>query len=117
MTQEQAATLARMGRHSVQRYETGRREPSASILKSLADVYSKNLDWFWGDQEEKSAPKASQLPTKNGRETRRNAAQIALQDVQSDLSDEARKFIAICIRFIHTREAHTRDVSLSSRLP
>ena len=69
MTQEQAATLTSMGRHSVQRYEAGQREPSASALKSLADAYNKNLDWFWGDQEEKSAPKASQLPTKNGRGT------------------------------------------------
>ena len=117
LTQEEAATLTRMGRHSVQRYEAGLREPSASALKSLADAYSKNLDWFWGDHEEKRAPKASQLPAGNGRETRRNAAQIALQDVQSDLSDEAIKFIANCIRFIHTREAHTRDVSPSSRLP
>ena len=49
LTQEEAATLARMGRHSVQRYENERREPSASILKTLADVYSKNLDWFWDD--------------------------------------------------------------------
>ena len=65
LTQEEAATLARIARHSIQRYETGRREPTASNLKTLADVYSKNLDWFWGDQEEKSAPKARQLPTKN----------------------------------------------------
>ena len=115
MTQDQAATLARVGRHSVQRYEAGLREPSASALKSLADVYSKNLDWFWDDQEEKSVPKASQLPTQDGRETRSNAAQIALQDVQSDLSDEAIKSIANYIRLIHTREAHTHDVRFSSR--
>ena len=118
MTQEQAAILTRMGRHSVQRYEAGLREPSASALKTLADAYGKNLDWFWDDQEEKSAPKASQLPpTQDGPETRPNAAQIALQEVQSDLSDEAIKFITNCIRFAHTRETHTQDASPSSPLP
>ena len=117
MTQEQAAVRARIARHSIQRYETGFREPSASALKSLADVYGKNLDWFWGDQEENSDPQESQLPTQDGRETRPNAAQIALQEVQSDLSDEAIKFITNCIRFVHTRKAHTQDASPSSPLP
>ena len=65
MTQEQAAVRARIARYSVQRYETGIREPSASALKSLADVYGKNLDWFWGDQEENSDPQESQLPTQD----------------------------------------------------
>ena len=49
MSQERAANRARIGRHSLQRYEAGRRQPSASALKSLADVYGKNVDWFWSD--------------------------------------------------------------------
>ena len=73
MTQEQAADSADISRYSIQRYELGQTEPSASTLKSLADVYGKNLDWFWSGQEQETSP---------------NAVQIALQEAQSDLSDE-----------------------------
>ncbi len=52
LTQQGAAEQADIERNTLWRYEAGQREPSASTLRVLANIYGKPVDWFWEDDEE-----------------------------------------------------------------
>lgn len=48
LKQEEVAELSGIGYMSYRRYETGRREPTASILWKLADFYGVSVDYLIG---------------------------------------------------------------------
>ena len=49
MTQQRAAELAGLEPNSIWRYENAQREPSASTLNTLGLLYSKPVEWFFGE--------------------------------------------------------------------
>ena len=49
MTQEQFAELAQIGRVNLARYETGKAEPSVSVLKRIAIATGQSMDYFAGN--------------------------------------------------------------------
>lgn len=46
MTQEEFAEHAKIGRPNLARYETGKAEPSVSVLAKIADATNKTVDYF-----------------------------------------------------------------------
>ena len=53
LTRPEAAEAIGISQKSYQRYETGEREPSASVLAALADLYEVSADYLLGLTEEK----------------------------------------------------------------
>ena len=52
LTQEESAEQAGLTRVTIARYETGHRAPSELALNMLATLYSKPVEWFFGEEEE-----------------------------------------------------------------
>ena len=52
LTQEESAEQAGLTRVTIARYETGHRAPSDLALNMLATLYSKPVEWFFGEEEE-----------------------------------------------------------------
>lgn len=46
MTQEEFSELAKIGRPNLARYETGKAEPSVSVLARIADATNKTVDYY-----------------------------------------------------------------------
>ena len=53
LTQEQAAEGQGITYRSYRRYESGEREPTASVLVQIADFYGVSLDYLVGRSEER----------------------------------------------------------------
>lgn len=53
LTQEQAAEGQGITYRSYRRYETGEREPTASVLVQIADFYDVSLDYLVGRSEQR----------------------------------------------------------------
>ena len=53
LTRPEVADAIGISLKSYQRYETGEREPSASVLAALADLYEVSADYLLGRTEEK----------------------------------------------------------------
>ena len=53
LTQEQAAEGQGITYRSYRRYESGEREPTASVLVRMADFYGVSLDYLVGRSEER----------------------------------------------------------------
>ena len=53
LTQEQAAEGPGITYRSYRRYETGEREPTASVLVQIADFYDVSLDYLVGRSEQR----------------------------------------------------------------
>lgn len=53
ITQEQAAEGQNITYRSYRRYESGEREPTASVLVQMADFYGVSLDYLVGRSEER----------------------------------------------------------------
>ena len=54
LTQEQAAERQGITYRSYRRYESGEREPTASVLVKMADFYSVTIDYLVGRSEERT---------------------------------------------------------------
>ena len=52
LTLQQAAEAIGTDLNSIWRYEAGRHRPSAPALHALANVYSKPVEWFYGEEDE-----------------------------------------------------------------
>ena len=100
LTQEESAEQAGLTRVTIARYETGHRAPSELALNMLATLYSKPVEWFYGDSEEDS----EQSSIEADRELVMNEASLALRSTGKELSDEAIRSIADFIRFVHEKE-------------
>ena len=46
MTQEEFAEYAKIGRPNLARYETGKAEPSVTVLAKIADATNKTVDYY-----------------------------------------------------------------------
>ena len=55
LTQEEVAERAGVYRNTISGYETGRVRPSTLALNMLATIYSKPVEWFFGEEEEPEA--------------------------------------------------------------
>ncbi|MDE6880295.1 MAG: helix-turn-helix domain-containing protein [Oscillospiraceae bacterium] len=53
LTQEEAAKLCEISNMSYCRYERGEREPSASILWRMADLFGVSIDYLVGRTDER----------------------------------------------------------------
>lgn len=53
LTQEQAAEGQGITYRSYRRYESGEREPTASVLVQIADFYGVSLDYLVGRSEQR----------------------------------------------------------------
>lgn len=53
LTQEQAAEAQNINYRSYRRYESGEREPTASVLVQMADFYDVSLDYLVGRSDER----------------------------------------------------------------
>ena len=51
LTQEAVAERLRVSRQTVQNWEVGRTEPSASTKAALAEIYDVNVDWLTEPEE------------------------------------------------------------------
>ena len=104
MTMEAVADAIDTSATTIWRYEAGQRRPSGPTLYALASVYSRPVEWFFGDSEEDS----EQSSIGADRELIMNEASLALRSTSKELSDEAIKSIADYIRFVHAREERER---------
>ena len=52
LTQEQAAERANLHAVSISRFERDLQHPRAGTLRSLAGVYGRPIEWFYGASEE-----------------------------------------------------------------
>ena len=57
LKQENAADLCGLSYMSYRRYETGEREPTASVLSRIADFYGVSIDYLVGRTEKRQVRK------------------------------------------------------------
>ncbi len=100
MTLEAVAEALDSSFTTIWRYEAGQRRPSGPTLYTLAELYGKTVEWFFGDSEEDS----EQSFIEADRELVMNEASLALRSTGKELSDEAIRSIADFIRFVHEKE-------------
>ena len=100
MTLEAVAEALDSSFTTIWRYEAGQRRPSGPTLYTLAALYGKTVEWFFGDSEEDS----EQSSIEADRELVMNEASLALRSTGKELSDEAIRSIADFIRFVHEKE-------------
>ena len=55
-TQQEAGTRAGVDPNMIAQYEGGYRTPSTLALRGLAALYSKPVEWFFGEEEEPAGP-------------------------------------------------------------
>ena len=113
LTLEKAAEALGTDFNTIWRYEAGRHKPSGPVLYALATLYSKSVEWFFGedapaDSGAEESPGPEEPDIEADRALIENEASLALRQVAPDLSDHAIQQIAAFIRFTHAQDARER---------
>ena len=114
LTLEGVATALGTSFTTIWRYEATRHRPSGKTIFALASLYQVSMEWLIGQEHQSGATIAETADRPCGATTR-NEADLALTAASPDLSQEAIRWIADYIRFVHPRELRERRHGTASK--
>ena len=107
MTMEAVADAIDTSATTIWRYEAGQRRPSGPTLHALASVYSRPIEWFFGEGDSEFPPLIPEQIEAN-RELVMSEPMLALRAASANLDDDDMADIADYIRFVQDREKRRR---------
>ena len=107
LTQERVADIIGVSRNTITRYENSVLYPRQAVLRVLAHVYGKPLEWFTGDEAD--AGVEDPLGGGDSLEFLLSRMSLSLRENGVGLSDEGLRSVGDYIRFIQDKERIERD--------
>ena len=107
MTLDMIANALDSSSPTISRYEEGQQRPSEPILRALANLYDRSVEWLLGE-DDSGFPPLTPEEIKTNRELVMSVPNLALRATTENLSDEAIADIADYIRFVNEREERRR---------